>query len=417
MKWFAVLRTLDRPQRVGVADGVAVLLAVSLPWSTSATGILALLYAIAAIPLIDLQRTDGLKAVPAAWLPIVLILLGVVGLLWADVPLAERYSGLSPFAKLIFIPLLFMHMRDSERAHWIIRGYLLAVAVLLLASLLPVVVPPLRWMWHSGFYGIPVKNYISQSDAFLIGSFTSLYLARECFQAGGRAMAAVLAGLALLFIVDILFVTTSRTALVEIPVLLILFGLWHFRWRGAVALLLSGCVVLALAWAFSPYLRSRVENVFNEIQRYEATNTKTSSGERIEFWKKSIRFIAAAPILGHGTGSIAGQFRKAVTGSSGASAEVSDNPHNQTLAVGIQLGLVGVAVLWAMWFAHLQLFRPDGLVAWFGMLVVVQNIVGSLFNSLIFDFGQGWTYVVGVGVAGGAVLRKRAAAQSVAARR
>ena len=84
----------------------------------------------------------------------------------------------------------------------------------------------------------------------------------------------------------------------------------------------------------------------------------------------------------------------------------STNPHNQTLAVAIQLGLVGVAVLWAMWIAHLLVFRGNGLVEWIGLVVVVvQNIVGSIFNSHLFDFVQGWTYVIGVGVAGATVLR------------
>jgi hypothetical protein len=44
--------------------------------------------------------------------------------------------------------------------------------------------------------------------------------------------------------------------------------------------------------------------------------------------------------------------------------------------------------------------------------VVVQNIVGSAFNSHLFDFLQGWTYVVGVGVAGGMMLRARRSAGS-----
>jgi O-antigen ligase len=35
---------------------------------------------------------------------------------------------------------------------------------------------------------------------------------------------------------------------------------------------------------------------------------------------------------------------------------------------------------------------------------VVQNIFTSLFNSHIFDFHEGWMYVLGVGVAGGMVL-------------
>ena len=54
-----------------------------------------------------------------------------------------------------------------------------------------------------------------------------------------------------------------------------------------------------------------------------------------------------------------------------------------------------------MWIAHLLLFRGNGLAEWIGLVVVLQNIVGSLFNSHLFDFVKGWVYVVGVGVAGG----------------
>jgi O-antigen ligase len=43
------------------------------------------------------------------------------------------------------------------------------------------------------------------------------------------------------------------------------------------------------------------------------------------------------------------------------------------------------------------------------LLVVVQNIFTSLFNSHLFDFHEGWMYVLGVGVAGGMVLRASAA--------
>jgi hypothetical protein len=37
-------------------------------------------------------------------------------------------------------------------------------------------------------------------------------------------------------------------------------------------------------------------------------------------------------------------------------------------------------------------------------MVVLQNIFSSLFNSHLFDFHEGWMYVLGVGVAGGATL-------------
>jgi hypothetical protein len=38
---------------------------------------------------------------------------------------------------------------------------------------------------------------------------------------------------------------------------------------------------------------------------------------------------------------------------------------------------------------------------------VAQNIFTSLFNSHLFDFHEGWMYVLGVGVAGGMALKSR----------
>jgi O-antigen ligase len=125
------------------------------------------------------------------------------------------------------------------------------------------------------------------------------------------------------------------------------------------------------------------------------------------FWQKSLRFFSEAPLLGHGTGSIRALFEEAAVGQFGADAEVVANPHNQTLNVAIQWGVIGIVVLCAMWLVHLLLFRGDDLAVWIGLMVVVQNIFTSLFNSHLFDFHEGWMYVLGVGVAGGMTLRVR----------
>jgi O-antigen ligase len=142
----------------------------------------------------------------------------------------------------------------------------------------------------------------------------------------------------------------------------------------------------------------------SDYQLYHERNEPTSLGLRLVFWEKSLRFISEAPIFGHGTGSIRGLFEEAAINQSGADAEVIGNPHNQTLNVAIQWGAIGVALLYAMWLMHLLLFRGDGLAAWIGLMIVLQNVFTSLFNSHIFDFHEGWMYVLGVGVAGGMVL-------------
>jgi O-antigen ligase len=127
----------------------------------------------------------------------------------------------------------------------------------------------------------------------------------------------------------------------------------------------------------------------------------TPGGERLDFWRNSLVFIADAPVLGHGTGSIREQFRQLGSGRIG----MATNPHNQALAIAIQLGLVGAIVLFAMWITHLRLFFRPGLAAGIGVAVVVQNVVSSLFNSSLFDFAEGWAYVWGVGVLCGMTLR------------
>src|SRR6185437_7511842 len=95
----------DRSRMRAVADVVAILLAISLPWSTSATGILAAVYLLVALPVLRADSLATLRAMPAAWLPIALVGLGLLGMLWADVSLHERIGGLNPFAKLLVVPL------------------------------------------------------------------------------------------------------------------------------------------------------------------------------------------------------------------------------------------------------------------------------------------------------------------------
>jgi O-antigen ligase len=48
-----------------------------------------------------------------------------------------------------------------------------------------------------------------------------------------------------------------------------------------------------------------------------------------------------------------------------------------------------------------MLFREASLAGWVGFIVVCQNFFSSLLHFHLFDFHEGWMYVLGVGVAGG----------------
>ena len=399
----ALSMSLDQATRVRVVDWLTVLLAVSLPWSTSATGILSVLWLAAVV--FALTREDrGVLLTPAGGLPVLLVVFGVAGMLWADVSLFERWGGVESFLKLLFIPLLLVHFRRSGRGMHVFAAYALSCIALLLASYAITLIG----LQITQDPGVPVKNAATQSGEFATCIAGFAYFARESASQQRWAWAAGAVVLMLAMFANMTFIATGRTALTVLVLLLVFFAFLHLSWRGIALASAAAVVLLVTAWVSSPYLRMRTETIWTDLQATEATGERTSSGERMEFAKRSLEFIREAPVVGHGTGTIHALFERAAAGKKGVAGVAAANPHNQTFAVGIQLGLIGIVVLWATWIAHLLLFRGGGLVAWIGLVVVVQNIVGSAFNSHLFDFLQGWTYVVGVGVAGGMMLNVRA---------
>jgi O-antigen ligase len=390
-----------------IADGLAVAVAASLPWSTSATGVLTALWLVATLPTLSVEALRREVASAPGGLPVLLAMFAAAGMAWADVPIGERFHGVESFLRLIAIPALFAQFRRSDRGLWVGAAFLASATVLLASSYVMINMPDALTLGRG--YGVPVKDDIAQSGIFTLCAFALFHVAFTRWNARHRGVAAICMTLGLLFIANMIYVVTSRTALVVIPVLYVLFayhhGLHRRSFQAIAAYAAIGAVAVGVVWATSQNLRGRVTVVSQEISEHAATGVDTSSGARLEFWKYSLRIVAETPLLGHGTGTIADEFRRHADGPTGATAT---NPHNQIFTVAIQLGAVGVIILLAMWAAHWLMFLGPGLPAWIGLMVVTQNIIGCQFNSHLLDFTQGWLYVFGVGVFGGTVLRRRA---------
>ena len=269
---------------------------------------------------------------PAGGLPVLLWALGALGMLWADVSWSDRIDGLGAFHKLLVIPLLLAQFRRSERARWVVIGFLGSALVLLVVSWWLALIPGLTWRGNSPT-GVPVKDYILQSGIFAL-------CALRAARAGGRAVARATAGgwrwfwlsLAALFIANIVYVVTGRTTIVVMVVLLLMFGCRLFGWKGVLAAGAHrrrargpqcGCPrpICASASTASP-----------RTSRTIAANVNTPVGLRLEFWRKSIDFVAEAPLIGHGTGTIQRLFRARATAETLPQA-ITTNPHNQMFAV------------------------------------------------------------------------------------
>ncbi|KRQ04272.1 O-antigen ligase family protein [Bradyrhizobium manausense] len=390
------------------------LIALLLPWTTTGTTF-ALIPWLIAFAFLDLPDFPRSLLRPVSLLPIALVVLAAVGMLWSGAPWPERIHAIGPVLKLLVIPLLIYQFERWPYGLWVFAAFLASCALVMLVSFAVAVDPDLSLKLYlsRGPYkvesGIAVRNYIDQSQEFALCAIALIYPIVTLFRKGRVRIAIVLAAIATGFLVNMMFVVVSRTALVTLPILLVVFALLHLRWRAA--LLAAGAMALlaVFLWAVSPHLRVTVAKFQGDYEISVEDKQVSGMGSRLEYWRKSLGFIADAPLLGHGTGSIRALFASAAADVEvdPLRSEIVSNPHNQTLSVAVQWGVVGVLVLYALWFAHLLMFRREGLACWIGLLVVVQNMLSSLLNTHLFDFTPGWTYVLGVGVAGGMALAKK----------
>ena len=394
----------DRGFFVRLADWLAVAVAIALPWSTSAAGICIAAWLVVLLPSLDLPAVRRELATAAGGFPVALWCLGVLGMFWADVGWHERLAGLGSFHRLLAIPLLLAQFRRSGNGNWVVCGFFVSsVAVLMTSFALALMAPA----WWKGVPGVPAHDSIFQGSEFVICGFGALgYAALSSEQTAWRkrAMAFILG---VLFLANFAFAMTSRIALVIAPLMFLLLGWRLFRWKGLLSASILAVLIAAATWFASPVLRGRIEYSVKELQDYRAADQATSIGEHLAFLNESLRIIASAPLIGHGTGSIPEEFRRVTTGQTGVSGLATVNPHNQTFAVAIQLGVLGAIVLWVMWLAHLALFRGESVTAWLGLVAVIENLISSLVHTHLFDFANGWLYVFAVGVLGGTILRER----------
>jgi O-antigen ligase len=271
-KRFAAL--LDHRRQSAIASGLVIAIAASLPWSTSVTSILIVLWCLSLVPTFDAASLRREVMSPAGGLPILLWMLGASGMLWANVSWSERIGGLSGFHKLLFVPVPLAQFRRCAHGKWVILGFFASSAALLVASWGLALVPGLPWR-SKEVIGVPVKDYILQSELFAICAFGLIGQA-ACLWRTRAPLALLLVLAAALFIANILYVETARTTLVVTAALLCLFGFWQYGWKGALGACVIGIVLSGAGWATSPNLRQRVSRAIEDVKAYEVAKRNTA---------------------------------------------------------------------------------------------------------------------------------------------
>jgi O-antigen ligase len=111
-----------------LADFFAMMMGITLPWSTTVFAIFAFAWAVALLPAIDVNTFGESLRKPLCAFPIALFALAVLGMFWSEAPWNERVYAAGTLAKLLALPLLFYQFQHSASGLRVFKAFLILVA-------------------------------------------------------------------------------------------------------------------------------------------------------------------------------------------------------------------------------------------------------------------------------------------------
>lgn len=354
------------------------------PLSTSLLGVFSLL---AALCWLGAGRFRTLardcRAHPALFFALLLFAFMCLAIIYSPAGLPEALDTLKKYRELLLLPIIVSLLSISRQARYRARtSFLAGCIVLMLISYAMALdlIPQHR-------YGHSLVFHITHSFFMAVLGFWSLN--RAFTEHGLRRLFWLLVYFTAT--VNLFYIAPGRTGMLVFVFLMALFCWQRLSLAKAVTGLLLICAAITTFYYTSDNFSGRVSEVINEINTYEPGQSRTSIGQRFDWWMVAGQLIAEKPIFGHGTGSFQAAQQQT---SDHTKIKPTDNPHNEFLFLAVQFGLFGLALFITLCCYQLregaQLPRNENFLL---QGVIAALLVGSLMNSLLFDSQQGHFYL------------------------
>jgi O-antigen ligase len=321
---------------------------------------------------------------------LLLIVLAFAGsLLWTEVSLDFALGMLVKHLKLLQILLLVYLVRSVREAHLALKLFVFAQVFILASSWMLAAGIPVPWVFNAQdlatHYVVFSESYLDQS--IMLATLAGVVWHLHTEWKWSRYLAAAIAMAALL---NVLLLLPGRTGYVACFVVAGLAGLWGLPIRARWALIVGAPLLLALTIAMgSNKISKRFTDVAHEAQNYSQHGaTDTSSGWRLNAWRRSIQAIGIKPFIGYGVGSWTPAVKRLDGDKALADFGVgnSSNPHQEFLLWGVELGVVGPLLLVALLLAMaLDARQFPTTVKRATQTAVAVTAVACLFNSSLYD--------------------------------
>lgn len=317
----------------------------------------------------------------------------LTGSIWSIAEFKETLEGLKKYNELWYIALLVPLFHSPERRQQGINILLASLTTILLLTYLIYfnIIPEIE-------INIADKNYstITIDGGFKTHIITNILMSFATFVFAHRALLKSGKKKFIYFLLFIaafyyaIFISTGTTGQILTLSLICLLIIQHFK--GKSILIIPASIILIFGYGYankSTSIHHAIEKINGGIE-----HDGGSASHRREYLENGIYLIKEQPWIGSGTGSITKRYAqipedKILTG-------LTDNPHNEYIAIGLQLGIIGILGLLLLFFLQIKYsFKIENKEERFlaqGISSLI--IVGCLGNSLIMDSGEGhfWAY-------------------------
>lgn len=314
---------------------------------------------------------------------IALFLLLIAGVFYSTADTFDSLSTLKKYRELLLFVMAISYLQGQGKKALIAEYIFVAGSILLLL---------ISFAMYFGV--IPTEKY---------GYSTVYHITHSFFMAilGFWALQRLISGpgfrifwLLLFFAtgINLFYIAPGRTGMFVSVALLLLTIFQHLSIKRTIGGILLCAAVIAATFYTSSNFSSRVLEAVHEIQGYQPGNSRTSLGMRFDWWHNSLTLISEKPFFGHGTGSFETEQARIIKGQK---TMPSDNPHNEFLLIGVQAGMVGIALYLALligiFITALRKTPPGGYLL---QGVVIAMFCGCLMNSFLYDSHQGHFFAI-----------------------
>ena len=223
---------------------------------------------------------------------------------------------------------------------------------------------------------------------------------RSRYPLGGFRGGTTTTALLLLTVANVLFAQTGLTGFLAMVVVVGLAGFWALPKRYKWVTVAGPFLVAAAISVVSPKVQDRIRLVWIESVNYQHSgDIESSSGERLNYWNRSLQAVAERPILGYGVGSWNMQYNRLEGGKGRLHTYQILNPHQEYLLWMVEAGVLGLVLLLYLFACVTRDTHQMGQSERHAATSVLAVIVLScLFNSTLFDAQIGDFLCVALGL-------------------